>query len=75
LADHVERDGHGCDGVRRVDAVAFDQVQQHKPSPHGAKAKYREGERLFKIAQAQSLFVVKIAHSGTFIFLMQNSIE
>jgi hypothetical protein len=26
-----------------------------------------EGERLFKIAQAQSLFVVKIAHFGTFI--------
>jgi hypothetical protein len=31
------------------------------------KAKHREEERLFKIAQAQSLFVVKIAHFGTFI--------
>jgi hypothetical protein len=31
------------------------------------KAKHREGERLFKTAQAQSLFVVKIAHFGTFI--------
>jgi hypothetical protein len=31
------------------------------------KAKHREEERLFKIAQAQNLYVVKIAHFGTFI--------
>jgi hypothetical protein len=63
LADRVERGGHS----RKSDTVDFDQVQHHMHPPDGAKAKYREGERLFKIAQAQSLFVVKIAHFGTFI--------
>jgi hypothetical protein len=37
----------------------------HGPKRTHVKAKHREEERLFKIAQAQSLFVVKIAHFGS----------
>jgi len=66
LADRVERGGHSRN-VSGVDAVDFDQVQHHRIPLMVLKLSTREGKRLFKIAQAQSLFVVKIAHFGTFI--------